>query len=646
MPGAPPRPEPPTAVAWRSRLWRKYATVMVALCVTAIAGFGAAEMLTTFAEAKTQADRLQRAQAGEAAQALRAALVNVDRHVAAVNELPWTPGWLGLDTRREEFARLLRLVPAAERIGYRNAAGQELLRVSRRDVDTVVRPPQVAASAASVASAAAAASAPPAASAATPSAPAPSAPPDTRVQYSADHDPVVDLALADPHGGAAAGATTVRLSLRTLARELRPALSLPGSEVYAVDGAGVIALHREPLVMLSRERAPFDISSLRVALAASAPLAATSGLGRQGAEVLRSAVALPELGWWMVVESPSAVVMAPVWSTVRRIAIFLALGVALAMAAALWLAGRLTRPIRRMHHAVEQLRAGQLDTSIEIRSGDELEDLATQFNAMAASLRASVTDLEERIAARTLDLQRANRHKSEFLAHMSHELRTPLNAILGFADVLREGMAGPLTDEQREYIGDIHASGLHLLSLINDVLDLAKIEAGQLALECADFDVAETVSGAVALVRQRCLAKGLSLEIALAPEASVWYADARRFKQVLLNLLGNAVKFTPAGGHVSLRSGLDPADGLWIEVADDGIGIAEADHERVFQEFRQVGPGTHDPAEGRTEGTGLGLALVRRLVEQHGGHITLNSRPGEGARFRFNIPAATPRSAP
>ena len=387
MPGAPPRPEPPTAVAWRSRLWRKYATVMVALCVTAIAGFGAAEMLTTFAEAKTQADRLQRAQAGEAAQALRAALVNVDRHVAAVNELPWTPGWLGLDTRREEFARLLRLVPAAERIGYRNAAGQELLRVSRRDVDTVVRPPQRAASPAS------AAAAPPAASAAAPSTTIPAAPPDTRVQYSADHDPVMDLALADPRGGAAAGATTVRLSLRTLARELRPALSLPGSEVYAVDGAGVIALHREPLVMLSRERAPFDISTLRVALAASAPLAATSGLGRQGAEVLRSAVALPELGWWMVVESPSAVVMAPVWSTVRRIAIFLALGVALAMAAALWLAGRLTRPIRRMHHAVEQLRAGQLDTSIEIRSGDELEDLATQFNAMAASLRASVTDL-------------------------------------------------------------------------------------------------------------------------------------------------------------------------------------------------------------------------------------------------------------
>ena len=631
MQGAPSRPELAGAVPWRSRLWRKYAAVMVALCVTAIVGFGAAEMLTTLANAKIQADRLQRAQAGEAAQALRAALVNVDRHVAAVNELPWTPGWLGLDTRREEFARLLRLVPAAERIGYRNAAGQELLQVSRRDVDTVVRPPEALASAPS---------------ASDPSSAAPRVPPDTRVQYSADHDPVMDLALVDSHGGAAAGATTVRLSLRTLAREVRPALSLPGSEVYAVDGAGVIALHREPLVMLSRERAPFDITLLQSATGASAPLPATSGKGRQGTEVLRSAVALPELGWWMVVESPSSVVMAPVWSTVRRIAIFLALGVALAMAAALWLAGRLTRPIRRMHRAVERLRAGQLDTTIEIRSGDELEDLATQFNAMAASLRASVTDLEERIAARTRDLERANRHKSEFLAHMSHELRTPLNAILGFADVLREGMAGPLSDEQREYIGDIHASGMHLLSLINDVLDLAKIEAGQLALVRADFDVAETVAGAAALVRQRCLAKGLSLATQLEPVANVWNADARRFKQILLNLLSNAVKFTPSGGRISLRGGLDPAEGLWIEVADNGIGIAEADHERVFQEFHQAGPSTDNPAEGRAEGTGLGLALVRRLVEQHGGRITLHSQLGEGACFRFNIPAATPRSAP
>jgi signal transduction histidine kinase len=147
-------------------------------------------------------------------------------------------------------------------------------------------------------------------------------------------------------------------------------------------------------------------------------------------------------------------------------------------------------------------------------------------------------------------------------------------------------------------------------------------------------------------VRQRCLAKGLSLATQLEPVANVWNADARRFKQILLNLLSNAVKFTPSGGHITLRGGLVSAEGLWIEVADNGIGIAEADHERVFQEFHQAGPGTDNPAEGRAEGTGLGLALVRRLVEQHGGRITLHSQRGEGACFRFNIPAATPRSAP
>ena len=305
---------------------------------------------------------------------------------------------------------------------------------------------------------------------------------------------------------------------------------------------------------------------------------------------------------------------------------------------ALYLASRVTRPVRVLNAAVARIGAGNLDTLIVLRTGDELEDLATQFNRMAENLRASYADLEDKVTARTLDLQRANRHKSEFLANMSHELRTPLNAILGFADVLREGMAGPLNGEQREYIADIHASGLHLLALINDVLDLSKIEAGQLELEPCEFSVPETTAAAVALVRQRTLQKNLALQVDLSPALGLWQADERRFKQVLLNLLSNDVKFTPDGGRVTVQAGVcdDPAEGLWVSVQDTGIGIAAADHEVVFQEFRQVGA----DSAGRAEGTGLGLALARRLVEQHGGRITLHSEPGAGARFRFNIPGS------
>jgi signal transduction histidine kinase len=195
-------------------------------------------------------------------------------------------------------------------------------------------------------------------------------------------------------------------------------------------------------------------------------------------------------------------------------------------------------------------------------------------------------------------------------------------------------MAGPLSDEQREYVADIHASGLHLLALINDVLDVSRIEAGQLELERSDFDVAEVVDGAAALVRQRALQKGLRLSIDVAPEANTWHADARRFKQVVLNLLNNAVKFTPAGGSVHLSAGVNEAEGLWVQVQDTGIGIAPQDHATVFDEFRQVGA----DAASRAEGSGLGLALVQRLVVQHGGQVTLASQLGQGATFRFNIP--------
>lgn len=623
---------------WNSRLWRKYASVMVSLCVVAIGGFGAVEMGAAYVDAKAQASRLQKAEANEAALALRSALINVDRHVDAVNELPWGPAWLGLNTRREEYARLLRLVPAAESIRYFGAAGQELLRVSRREVDRIARD-----AATDKAPTTASASPAPAALAAS-SGRRRLTPSFGRMRYGDDFEPVLDLTLVDTDP-ALGGTTVVRLGMRALAREIDAALSLQGAEVYAVNQDGIIALHRDPSVMLARVRAPGmqpgPTAPASAAIDATAAAAlpdidreAVLGNGLREAEVFRSVVPIAELGWSMVVERPRSAVMAPVWATVRRAAIFVTLGVLLAMAAALILAGRLTRPIRQLHRAAALVGAGHLETTIEIRTGDELEELAKQFNRMAASLKASVTDLEERVAARTLDLEHANRHKSDFLANMSHELRTPLSAILGFADVLRDGMAGSLNAEQQEYLCDIHASGLHLLALINDVLDLTKIEAGQLDLEQSEFHVPDTVAAAAALVRRRCAQKGLQLNIEVAPLAARWTADERRFKQILLNLLGNAVKFTPEGGTVKVTVEVDGNEGLCVEVQDSGVGIDPADHAAVFEEFRQVGA----DAAGRAEGSGLGLALVRRLVEQHGGHVSLQSQLGAGALFRFNIP--------
>jgi signal transduction histidine kinase len=217
---------------------------------------------------------------------------------------------------------------------------------------------------------------------------------------------------------------------------------------------------------------------------------------------------------------------------------------------------------------------------------------------------------------------------------MSHELRTPLNAIIGFSEVLLERMFGELNDKQDDYLKDIFSSGKHLLSLINDILDLSKIEAGRMELEVDSFDVPAALDNALTLVRERAQRHGIGLQLQVAPEVGEMRADERKFKQILLNLLTNAVKFTPDGGKVDVRAGL--ADGLLqVAVADTGIGIAAADQAAVFEEFKQVGRHYTN----KQEGTGLGLALTKRFVELHGGTLTLDSEPGKGSTFTFTLPS-------
>jgi signal transduction histidine kinase len=231
------------------------------------------------------------------------------------------------------------------------------------------------------------------------------------------------------------------------------------------------------------------------------------------------------------------------------------------------------------------------------------------------------------------ELEEVSRHKSEFLANMSHELRTPLNAVIGFSEVLQERMFGDLNDKQEEYVRDIHASGRHLLSLINDILDLSKVEAGRMELDLSPFDVPAALENALTLVRERVDRHGLTATLTIDPGVGQVLGDERKVRQVLLNLLSNAVKFTPEGGRIAVRA--RPADGqVQIAVTDTGIGIAPEDHEAIFEEFRQVG---HDYSKKR-EGTGLGLALARRFVELHGGRLWVESAPGQGSTFTFTLP--------
>ena len=245
------------------------------------------------------------------------------------------------------------------------------------------------------------------------------------------------------------------------------------------------------------------------------------------------------------------------------------------------------------------------------------------------------TRLFNEIQDKTHQLEVANRHKSEFLANMSHELRTPLNAVIGFSEVLLERMFGEVNPKQEEYLNDILSSGKHLLSLINDILDLSKIEAGRMELESQPFDLPAALDNALTLIRERAARHGLRLEVTVDPGLGEVKGEERKVKQVLLNLLSNAVKFTPEGCKISLSASLN--DGMAeISVADTGVGIAPEDQEAIFEEFRQVGS---DYARKR-EGTGLGLALARRLVALHGGKLWVESEPGKGSTFTFTLPVS------
>jgi signal transduction histidine kinase len=237
------------------------------------------------------------------------------------------------------------------------------------------------------------------------------------------------------------------------------------------------------------------------------------------------------------------------------------------------------------------------------------------------------------IAEKSRQLEIANQHKSAFLASMSHELRTPLNAIIGFSEVLLARLFGELNEKQDDYLKDIHTSGKHLLALINDVLDLSKVEAGRMDLELAIFDIGASVADAMTLIRERATKHGIAQNLDVAPEIGTVHADERKVKQILLNLLSNAVKFTPDGGRIDVR--VVRADGgVTVSVKDTGIGIAPEDQQAVFEEFRQVG----NNYTSKAEGTGLGLALTKRFVELHGGRIWLESTPGQGSTFYFTIP--------
>jgi signal transduction histidine kinase len=288
--------------------------------------------------------------------------------------------------------------------------------------------------------------------------------------------------------------------------------------------------------------------------------------------------------------------------------------------------------------AVPMVKEGRSLGAIVVRRGEVRPFTDQQIALLGTFADQAVIAIEnvrlfDEIQIKSRELEVANKHKSEFLANMSHELRTPLNAIIGFSEVLGERMFGELNEKQAEYVKDIHESGRHLLSLINDILDLSKIEAGRMELDISEFHLPAALENAITLVRERALTHGIALKLTVDPRLDKVRADERKVKQIVLNLLSNAVKFTPDGGRVEVAARMN-GSAAEVAVTDTGVGIAPEDQAAVFEEFRQVG---RDYTT-KHEGSGLGLALARRFVELHGGQIRLESAPGKGSTFTFTLP--------
>ena len=258
-------------------------------------------------------------------------------------------------------------------------------------------------------------------------------------------------------------------------------------------------------------------------------------------------------------------------------------------------------------------------------------ELLEAFAAQAVIAIQNVRLFTE-IQEKSRQLEVASQHKSQFLANMSHELRTPLNAILGYTEMMVDGLYGDLPEKAQTTLERVQSNGKHLLGLINDVLDLSKIEAGQLVLAAEDYSVADMVSTVMAATESLAKTKNLALEANVAAGLPRGVADSRRLAQVLLNLVGNAIKFTDEG-KVEIRA-VRADDNFEISVVDTGPGIAPADQAKIFEEFQQV----DNTSTRKKGGTGLGLSISRKIVELHGGRITVESEVGKGSTFKVTLP--------
>ncbi|MDP2329215.1 MAG: ATP-binding protein [Reyranella sp.] len=775
----------------RGGLFAKYFLSLVGIVTLVLLINGAFDMWFAYGTARQALGRLQQEQANGAADKVGQFITEIERQIG------WTthPQWAAapVDQRRFDFIRLQRQVPAITELTQIDGQGREQLKVSRLAMDVVGSNTDLSKD------------------------PRFTEVQNKRVWYSPvylrkESEPYMSISLA--RTGRQAGATAAEVNLKLIWDVVSAIKAGDKGYAYVVDRDGRLIAHPDISLVLRNtnmsklEQVHTALDDLRDGKPQS-DASARFGHALDGTAVLSSVAAIPALGWLVFVEQPTSEALQPLYTSLWQTLALLVLGLAVAAIGAWFLSRRMASPIRALSAGAERLGGGDFGHRIAVKTGDEVEALADNFNQMADQLQESHATLEQRVVDRTRELSEsleqqtataeilraisqsptdvqpvldavvqaavrfcgaadavitlrdgdgaifaahegplitaagsslplnretapgqailngrtchfpdiasldpvefaaahrfaatagfraavaapllregiaigavalrkpepgpftprqielletfaaqaviaienvrlfteiqeksrqlevASQHKSQFLANMSHELRTPLNAIIGYTEMMADGLYGEVGEKASGVLERVQNNGRHLLGLINDVLDLSKIEAGQLTLTVEPYSVTDMVATVLSATESLARTKGIALGAAVAPGLPTGTGDARRLAQVLLNLVGNAIKFTDQGS-VEVRAA-QAGDRFELSVVDTGLGIAPADQARVFEEFQQV----DNTSTRKKGGTGLGLSISRKIVELHGGRISVESEVGKGSTFKVSVP--------
>jgi signal transduction histidine kinase len=592
----------------QGRLYRKYAIYLVAAVCVALLGGGISDIYFSQRELRAQLATLQRDNAFSAADKIEQFIVRIEQQVAWVASLPPSDD---LSALRQEAQRLLRQAPAISHVRLLDDDGHERLFVSRFELDRVASAQDPSGDSGFRA----------AKSGATYFSP---------IYFRKETEPYMTIAMPETFHGA--GIVMVEVNLKAIWNVISPIKIGQTGYAFVVDRSGVLIAHPDISLVLRKESMaalPQVADALRSSFrndTANASREVTFGADRDGVAVLSTFVRVPRLDWIVFVEQPLAEANAPIYMAILRTTALMFAGLILALVVSLMLARRMVIPIEALRQGAKRFASGALDHRIDVRSGDELEIVADQFNAMAVELQQSYATLERRIEMRTRELEIANKAKTRFLASASHDLRQPVHAL----GLLISSLRGKITSPQvSETVDRAEAAIDVMVELLDGLLDISRLDAGVVQPSFSDFAVGMTLQQVAFDFEDDARDKGLDLRVRRG--SVVVRSDPMMLARILRNLLSNAVRYTSTGKILlgCRRRG----DHVRIEVWDTGIGIARAHQDVIFQEFFQIA----DAMRSDSRGLGLGLSIVKRLADLLRCPIEVCSIPGKGSVFSLTV---------